>query len=674
MNFLFQYYVRKRNVILTLPIHCAIIKWYYVIFDSTLSKTIHDDGENEDMRKLLTLLLTVTMLATLFVGWGTITASAASTGELLVNPGFEDGEENWESYSQCTMEIADDVTHSGDGAMLLTERSAPWGVYRQRLEDVLTVNGPGEYTFSAWVRLAEGEETGPCMVVITLTGDTSAQTWATSATVQLTQEWQQLKISQKTLTWGGEIKDAGIYVQTGSADYKPDIYVDDFSLVKESAVNGKPIPTAVPKPDPIAGDETKRGEKTTIGAIRWDAWYGEPRSGDGTSVVEQVEKTLSPAKYHFRVPFYGTITADNKVLFPEYTQATMDTELQMAADAGIDYWAYVWYDTDMGKVRKLHATSQYKDKVKMCSIFDGNAIGKQYARDELKTLLVSGIWQTVQGGRPLMYYFYGTDQKAAITEDIAYYRALCTELNISAPYAVLMGGDAQAVKDCVADAGSAYAIGGSNGIPFSQLAASAERSWTSAAANGRQLIPTVTTGWHNGPRADNPVAWTSPDSSSWVEYAEPEEIAGLLWKALQWTDAHPKLNMANTVIMYAWNENDEGGWIAPTLAVDEEGNALKNADNTYKMDRTRLDAVKGVITSYKTSGLANAPTATPGPTPGATRVRDTETPAATVAPKDGLGTGVIIGIIAAAVVVLGGGAVFLRLKKKGSVPKDEPKE
>ena len=33
-----------------------------------------------------------------------------------------------------------------------------------------------------------------------------------------------------------------------------------------------------------------------VGAIRWDAWYGRG------SPVSEVEKTLGPKKYHFRLP------------------------------------------------------------------------------------------------------------------------------------------------------------------------------------------------------------------------------------------------------------------------------------------------------------------------------------------------------------------------------------
>jgi hypothetical protein len=35
-----------------------------------------------------------------------------------------------------------------------------------------------------------------------------------------------------------------------------------------------------------------------------------------------------------------------------------------------------------------------------------------------------------------------------------------------------------------------------------------------------------------------------------------------------WTQANRDLNPANAIIIYGWNENDEGGWLIPTLKAD----------------------------------------------------------------------------------------------------------
>ena len=45
----------------------------------------------------------------------------------------------------------------------------------------------------------------------------------------------------------------------------------------------------------------------------------------------------------------------------------------------------------------------------------------------------------------------------------------------------------------------------------------------------------------------------------------PEEIAQNLRNALTWVKNHKNATEANTILVYAWNEFDEGGWLCPTL-------------------------------------------------------------------------------------------------------------
>ena len=75
----------------------------------------------------------------------------------------------------------------------------------------------------------------------------------------------------------------------------------------------------------------KRAARTTVGAIRWDAWYAH--DGRADSVISQVERSLSPAKYHFRAPFYAEITAEGGIEIPDYTQADFDREMEYAIAA-----------------------------------------------------------------------------------------------------------------------------------------------------------------------------------------------------------------------------------------------------------------------------------------------------------------------------------------------------
>jgi hypothetical protein len=103
-------------------------------------------------------------------------------------------------------------------------------------------------------------------------------------------------------------------------------------------------------------------------------------------------------------------------------------------------------------------------------------------------------------------------------------------------------------------------------------------------------IPCITlasAGWDTRPRIERPPAWIKDlgiplaplpvpidqqkpliDSVT----ATPEQIASHLRDAIQWTKAHRDINTANAVIMYAWNEHDEGGWLQPTLGADGSPN------------------------------------------------------------------------------------------------------
>ena len=51
----------------------------------------------------------------------------------------------------------------------------------------------------------------------------------------------------------------------------------------------------------------------------------------------------------------------------------------------------------------------------------------------------------------------------------------------------------------------------------------------------------------------------------------------------------------NSAIIYAWNEHDEGGWICPTLKVDENGNQLYGENGEKLIDDWRIKEVKKAL-------------------------------------------------------------------------------
>ncbi len=65
--------------------------------------------------------------------------------------------------------------------------------------------------------------------------------------------------------------------------------------------------------------------------------------------------------------------------------------------------------------------------------------------------------------------------------------------------------------------------------------------------------------------------------------ATPKQLRRHLQDAMDWTLDNRDLNVANAIIIYGWNENDEGIWLVPTLKL--EGGA----------DSSRLKAISRVL-------------------------------------------------------------------------------
>jgi hypothetical protein len=74
---------------------------------------------------------------------------------------------------------------------------------------------------------------------------------------------------------------------------------------------------------------------------------------------------------------------------------------------------------------------------------------------------------------------------------------------------------------------------------------------------------------------------TPPSQQKPLSDAVTATLQQLTWHirdAIAWTQANRDLNPANAIILYAWNENDEGGWLIPTL----------NADGTTNCSRIKV--------------------------------------------------------------------------------------
>jgi hypothetical protein len=339
-----------------------------------------------------------------------------------------------------------------------------------------------------------------------------------------------------------------------------------------------------------------------IGAIRWDAWY-DP--GDG-KVASAVEKSLGPAEFHYRMPFFGKETGPDSVRINGDSQDVMDREIAAAAAAGLSYWAFCNYAQadPMSNALRLYLSSARRSDIAFCLI-SGFESSIGYYKDQTAwqlSLMREPGYMKVLDGRPLYFILSSADDQFArsggtpkVLEWVLYMRSELQKSGHGNPYFVLSEGNpARAVKLChelQLDAVGLYAtaLGPFGGSPYQVLVHKTEAYWDTLAATGLNIVPNIMTGWDTRPRLRSPTPWDTapkrPRPDHYYQQASAGEIAQHVADAVQWLKTHPAQAPAATALIYAWNECDEGfGALIPTY----------NANNPLG-DDARLKALAAVL-------------------------------------------------------------------------------
>ena len=323
-----------------------------------------------------------------------------------------------------------------------------------------------------------------------------------------------------------------------------------------------------------------------VGAIRWDAWYGD---GGATKAVEA---SLGQPKYHFRLPWFARVVGEGKVSINGDSQAIVEQEIDYAAKAGLNYWAFLDYGSeasDMHIALNRYRSAKDKKGIRYCFVEEGprlDGVGTTGWKRLVEHFRHTD-YQTVLEGRPLLFVFVKTTKLGKNEWDELKRQTIAA--GMKAPYLVLMGWnpeeDAKAMTALGFDAVSAYARGGNYSMAQPSYAEQCALIRRDRWEKCRTLrIPSVTfasAGWDTRPRNERPPPWVTwvtatPDKTPPAQQkplidsvtATTDELAAHIREALDWTKANRDINPSNAVIIYGWNENDEGGWLLPTLATD----------------------------------------------------------------------------------------------------------
>ena len=151
-------------------------------------------------------------------------ATTATGGNLLANPGMEDGTTGWQPHGAGTLTAGTGTVRSGTRALAVTGRTAAWNGPGQDVTSRLT-NGRS-YTTSVWVRAQSGTPSVKATLALTADGTTRYVQLTPAATVN-TNGWTQLS-GTATASWSGTLSQATLYVETAAGT--DGLLIDDASV------------------------------------------------------------------------------------------------------------------------------------------------------------------------------------------------------------------------------------------------------------------------------------------------------------------------------------------------------------------------------------------------------------------------------------------------------------
>ena len=330
-----------------------------------------------------------------------------------------------------------------------------------------------------------------------------------------------------------------------------------------------------------------------VGAYYFDGWSGRNELADDPSQpwAKNAPTHLTRRmieEFPEREPIWG---------WRDDSLAIMERQIDLAADHGVAFFAFCWYWHDSGQAinkkaiqedckhtgLELFLKARNNHRLKFCLLvanhtgfeIKGTEAWKQ-AADFWMPYLKHPQHLTV-GGKPLVIIYGSRDGDKP---GFAYMQEAARKAGLPG-VAIAACGD-----DCVSRTTAMgythtthYNItlgytGGSEAHKYTELVQAHTQAWHGWHGCPEQpFIPELSAGWDKRPweglaGLNQKPGWYFPDRT-------PEQFADFLRQAITWMDTHPEQTTTERIVLiYAWNEFGEGGYIAPTKG-DPEGKYLK---------------------------------------------------------------------------------------------------
>lgn len=349
------------------------------------------------------------------------------------------------------------------------------------------------------------------------------------------------------------------------------------------------------------------------GVIRWDGWFpGSPYAA-----------AFRDPRWQNRLPTFTTDRNGELCVCGSDIQ-TIRNDVALAKSAGIDYFAFDYYYPigPNGKPRKdwegmgqaLRSFLSLREDGFQFAVNFGVSLATYLSQDHLASVtreLVGMFGQKnyvrVRGNRPVCFLMMFSaepylkqdappgDKLRAFVDGV---RSACADNHLGAPYFVIQNFWPKILADILSafkfDAVSSYGnpmgldpSGPGRQLSYAKCAGASRGFWASSRELKLPLVPPISVGWDNRPRFDAEPEYKNKPRN--VDYCVPppkDELAQLV------RDGMGAARLSNpefpSVLIYAWNEYVEGGYIAPT-----KGESAARLDAVREGVRlARLDAKK----------------------------------------------------------------------------------
>lgn len=316
-----------------------------------------------------------------------------------------------------------------------------------------------------------------------------------------------------------------------------------------------------------------------VGAYYFDGWAGKNKQADNTN-----EPWAKNAPSHLTKRFVRDFSERQPVWgWRDDTQEIMERQIDLAADNGLDFFLFCWYWRDnKGPINinaleedhhhtsmELYLKAKNKNRLKY-SLLIANHAGSEILGNENWESAVR-YWvrffkdpQYIKvDGKPLIVIF-GTGDDAITDEQIAIMQKTAKKEGFKDGLSIAGCGEPAKKKafnySTHYNLTSGYADGHEE-HKFQELIDKAKPKWRGSEA--QPYIPVLNSGWDKrpweGPEGlSQKEGWYFPDSS-------PQLFKSFLKDAVKWMDDNPtRTTKERLILIYAWNELGEGGYLVPT--------------------------------------------------------------------------------------------------------------